>query len=166
MPTMRSSDLAQSAYLKLFGSGRLKAGEVKNREHFKHIMRKVMTCILLDHGRRSLARGAGAPRVRVEDVEVADPRGSGVALEDILTIRSGFAMLRSMPSPRIRSDRWADVIERKVAGEDFGEIAAELEVSEKTARRDFVKGVAWMRAFCGKGVTGPPEAARGKGPTT
>lgn len=129
--TLRATDLVHESYLKLARGGAAGAGD---REHFLAIASRAMRQVLVDRARRRLARKRGGGRVETtltESVEALQ-----VPPEDLLGLDHALETL----DPRQRR-----VVEcRFFGGMEEQEIAAALDISIRTVRRDWVKARAWL----------------------
>lgn len=129
--TLHATALVHEAYVKLAGGGRVEAAD---RAHFLAIAAHAMRQVLVDHARRQMAakRGGGWEVTTLADGH----RALDFRPEEILTLDRALERLE----PRQRQ-----VVEyRFFAGLEEAEIAALLEVSERTVRRDWVKARAWL----------------------
>jgi RNA polymerase sigma factor (TIGR02999 family) len=129
--TLHATALVHEAYVKLAGGGRVEAAD---RAHFLAIAAHAMRQVLVDHARRHMAakRGGGWEVTTLADGH----RALDFRPEEILTLDRALERLE----PRQRQ-----VVEyRFFAGLEEAEIAALLEVSERTVRRDWVKARAWL----------------------
>lgn len=131
--TLQPTMLVHDAYLKLARSGSL---QPTDRAHFLAIAARAMRQVLVDHARAALAhkRGAGLQQATLVD---------GIATvqlppEDLIALDRALATL----SPRQRQ-----VVEcRFFGGMEEKEIAAALDISDRTVRREWVKARAWLYA--------------------
>lgn len=128
--TLHATALVHEAYVKLAGSG----VDAVDRAHFLAIAARAMRQVLVDHARRRMAA----------------KRGGGWA---ITTLSDGHNPIDFRPEEMLALDRALDRLEtrqrqvveyRFFAGMEETEIAAVLEVSERTVRRDWVKARAWL----------------------
>ena len=129
--TLETTALVHEAYLKLAGGGTLSA---TSRAHFLAIAARAMRQVLVDYARRRKAakRGGGVISVTLGD----EPTPVDASAEDLLALDEALQQL----DPRQRQ-----VIEcRFFGGMEEKDIAAALNVSERTVRRDWVKARAWL----------------------
>ncbi len=134
--TLDTTVLVHEAYLRLSGGSRLDA---TSRAHFFNLAARVMRNVVVDFARRRDAEKRGAA-LRVSWPEGFDPaaagEGSGM---DLLALDAALARLRQ-ESPRL-----AQVVElRFFAGLPLEEIAALLDVGERTLKRDWRKARAFL----------------------
>ena len=128
--TLNPTALVHEAYFKLGGA----ALRATDRHHFLAIAARAMRQVLVDEARHRNAekRGGGWERTTLGDGAWAkefDPDG-------VLALEEALAALE----PRQRQ-----VVEcRFFAGMELPEIAAALNVSERTVRRDWLKARAWL----------------------
>jgi RNA polymerase sigma factor (TIGR02999 family) len=131
--TLHATELVHEAYLKLAGSGGVNA---LNRPHLMAMASRAMRQLLVDHARSRKAkkRGGDWQMTTLKD----GPEIRELAPEEILTLDEALEDLDS---------RQRQVVEcRFFGGMEESEIAAALEVSERTVRRDWVKARAWLYA--------------------
>ncbi len=134
--TLQPTALVNEAYLRLIGQQEI---DWASRQHFFVLAAKVMRRILTDHARKKNAakRGGGTPLLPIEAIDKVPGAGSDddqiVELDEALT---RFAEL---------FPRQAKVVElRYFSGIEQREIAATLEVSERTVKRDWDFAQAWL----------------------
>ncbi|HSJ15964.1 MAG TPA: ECF-type sigma factor [Longimicrobiales bacterium] len=129
--TLQPTMVVHDAWLKLARSGSLQPND---RAHFLAIAARAMRQVLVDHARASLARKRGAGMQQTTLVD-------GIAAvqlppEDLIALDRALASL----SPRQRQ-----VVEcRFFGGMEEKEIAAVLDISDRTVRREWVKARAWL----------------------
>lgn len=129
--TLHATALVHEAYLKLAGGGGIDATD---RAHFLAIAARAMRQVLVDHARRRKAdkRGGDWERTTLTD----GSQSVDFRPDEILTLDRALDGL---------DERQRQVVEyRFFGGMEEGEIAAVLEVSERTVRRDWVKARAWL----------------------
>ena len=129
--TMHPASLVHEAYIKLANGAVLRADD---RAHFFALAARAMRQVLVEHARRRAAakRGPAWQRAALGDHDWA----AEVSPEEILTLNDAIDELE----PRQRR-----VVEcRFFGGMEEREIAATLEVDERTVRRDWVKARAWL----------------------
>ncbi|UCC75009.1 MAG: sigma-70 family RNA polymerase sigma factor [Gemmatimonadota bacterium] len=140
--TLSATGLVHEAYVKLAGSGTASATD---RAHFLAIAARAMRQVLVDHARRRkrAKRGGGMECTTLGDGDAAVESSP----EEILALKLALEGL----DPRQRR-----VVEyRFFAGMEEQEVAAVLGVSDRTARRDWVKARAWLYRSLSGGVGGP-----------
>jgi RNA polymerase sigma factor (TIGR02999 family) len=128
--TMHATGLVHEAYVKLAAGG-LAAND---RAHFLAIAARAMRQILVDQARRrrSSKRGGGWARTTLGDAHAA----LEVRTDELIALDEALEQL----APRQRQ-----VVEmRWFAGMQEAEIAAALDVSEVTVRREWAKARAWL----------------------
>jgi RNA polymerase sigma factor (TIGR02999 family) len=123
--TLQATALLHDAYLRLAGSHNARW---QNRAHFFASAAEAMRRILVEQARRKAAarRGAGAVRTPLNEVEVSCPEPD----ERILAVHEALDALE------LENPIQAQVVKlRFYGGLKHEEIAALLNISEKTARR-------------------------------
>jgi RNA polymerase sigma factor (TIGR02999 family) len=141
--TLQTTALVHEAYLKLAG-GMVSA---TSRAHFLAIAARAMRQVLVDYARRRKAakRGGGVISVTLGD----EPTPVDTTAEDLQALDEALQQL----DPRQRQ-----VIEcRFFGGMEEKDIAAALNVSERTVRRDWVKARAWLYQALYPGGEGSPS---------
>lgn len=127
--TLSATTLVHEAYLKLAHRPRL---AVVDRRHFYAVAAKAMRQILLDHARRhgALKRGGGAVRVTLDEAMIR----LDTAAADVVALEGALATLEAV-DPEL-----ARLVElRFFGGLSIEETAEALEVSPRTAKRDWQK---------------------------
>ncbi|MBC8108344.1 MAG: sigma-70 family RNA polymerase sigma factor [Anaerolineae bacterium] len=145
--TLQRTALVHEAFLKLVRPG----VTFESRLHFFNAAALAMRRILIDHAeaRRAQKRGGGKAEVSLDDVDVeglapADSSGGSRGV-DILALDEAMKELQS------RSPRQHQVVMlRFFAGLKDAEIAAMLDMSEKTVRRDWVSARLWLHGEISK----------------
>lgn len=132
--TLQTTALVNEAYLRLTDAA---AVDWRDRAQFFAVAAQMMRRILVDAARARDAekRGAGAVHVALDEAALVPeaPAPSLLALDDALN-----AFVRVAP-------RQAKVVElRYFGGLDEDEVAALLEVSPRTVRRDWDLAKAWL----------------------
>jgi RNA polymerase sigma factor (TIGR02999 family) len=130
------------AYLKLAGA----ETEWHDRSHFFFIASRSMRQILVDHAktRHRAKRGAGAPRIDLEEIDLCDPRHDTAMIE----IDEALTLLAQ------QDERKARLIELLYfGGLTYEEAAQALDISPVTVHRDVRIAKAWLRK-----VLSPPHA--------
>ncbi|MGH7630163.1 MAG: ECF-type sigma factor [Gemmatimonadales bacterium] len=129
--TLNATGLVHEVYLK-FAEG---AGvQAASRAHFLAVAARAMRQVLIDHQRERQAEKRGGDWARTTLGE--GPAGFQVGADDAVALADALDRLDA---------RQRQVVEcRLFAGMEEAEIAAMLDVSERTVRRDWVKGRAWL----------------------
>jgi RNA polymerase sigma factor (TIGR02999 family) len=132
--TLQTTALVNEAYLQLIRSDQVRW---QNRAHFFAISAQLMRRILVDsaRARQNLKRGGGAQRLTLDDtLQISAGRATElVALDDAL---SALAKL---------NERQSQVVElRYFGGLSEEEVAAVLNISPRTVRRDWRLARAWL----------------------
>jgi RNA polymerase sigma factor (TIGR02999 family) len=140
--TLQATALVHEAWLRLSESNRQ---EWRGREHFFSAAAEAMRRILVDNARRKLRIRHGGQWERI-DCELID---LPIAADDEKCLRVNEALDRLT-----RVDpRKAEVVKmRMFVGLEVPEIAAALEVSEKTVQRDWDFAKAWLSRELKKGL--------------
>ena len=131
--TLQATALVHEAWLKLRNSNK----EWESRSHFFSAAAESMRRILVDNARRKLAakHGSGNPPIPIEGLEIPIAEDSQSCLE----ISDCLDRLDQQHPEK------AMIVKLKVfGGMSFVEIAALLEVSEKTIRRRWTFAKAWI----------------------
>lgn len=133
--TLQTTALINEAYLRLIDAGQV---EWRNRAHFFGVAARAMRQILVAMARERgcQKRGGGARRVSLDEAMVIDagPDEDLVALDEALEALAQF------------DARKAQVVEmRFFGGLTEAEIAAALDVSSETVRRDWRLARSWLR---------------------
>jgi RNA polymerase sigma factor (TIGR02999 family) len=122
------TSLAHEAYLRLHGAGRI---DLDSRGRFMAYVSQVLRSVIVDFARRRSAerRGGGAARLTL-DTDIAESVGGDD--DDIVRVDEALEEL-DKTDPRLRQ-----VVEmRYFAGLGYEEIAAALNLNERTVRRDW-----------------------------
>ncbi len=132
--TLQTTALVNEAYLRLIDSSRI---DWQNRTHFFAMAARLMRRILVDfaRARNSLKRGGNLQKVSFEEALAVplEPETNLVALDEAL---KKLAEL---------NPRQSQVVElRYFGGLSEEEIAATLEISVRTVRRDWSIARAWL----------------------
>jgi RNA polymerase sigma factor (TIGR02999 family) len=133
--TLQTTALIHEAYLRLIDADRV---QWRNRAHFFGIAARLMRQILVARARERgcQKRGGGAERVSLDEAMVIDERLD----EDLVALDEALGELSQFDA------RMAQVVEmRFFGGLTEEEIAAALDVSTKTVRRDWRLARSWMR---------------------
>jgi RNA polymerase sigma-70 factor, ECF subfamily len=142
--TLQTSALVNEAYVKLIDVRRIRW---QNRGHFFAMAGRLMRRILVDFARRRgyQKRGGAAEHVDFDE----NLRISSSPSHDLVRIDDALNALASVDGRKVQ------VVEmRFFAGLEVREIAAALNVSPETVRRDWRLAKAWLRRAIQKG--GPP----------
>jgi len=133
--TLQATALVNEAYVRLVGQTRMRW---QNRAQFFGTAAQFMRRILVDHARDRLAvkRGAGAPRVELDEAILAtDERGI-----DLLALDAALERLEQLDARQSQL-----VVLRFFGGLTIDEAAAVLEISPATAKREWVTARIWLR---------------------
>jgi RNA polymerase sigma factor (TIGR02999 family) len=141
--TLAPTALVHEAYLKF---AERSAPEVVNRSHFYAVAARAMRNVVIDYVRRRQAdkRDPGAPLMTLDGERAAVDASSPV---DLIAMNEAMAQLEAL------DPRQARIVElRFFGGLELDEIAAELEVSARTVKRDWRKA----RAFLSRALAAVP----------
>ncbi len=133
--TLQATALVHEAYLRLVGEGHEHWG---GRAHFYVAAAEAMRRILIESARRKgrQKRGGGRRRLSVDSVDLA---GKAVPIEEIVSVDEAIRRLEE------RDHRMAEIVRLKFfAGLEVAEIAALLDISDRTVRRDWAMARAWL----------------------
>jgi RNA polymerase sigma-70 factor (ECF subfamily) len=133
--TLQTTALIHEAYLRLIDADRV---QWRNRAHFFGIAARLMRQILVARARERgcQKRGGGAERVSLDEAMVIDERLD----EDLVALDEALGELSQFDA------RMAQVVEmRFFGGLTEEEIAAALDFSTKTVRRDWRLARSWLR---------------------
>jgi RNA polymerase sigma factor (TIGR02999 family) len=133
--TLQATALVNEAYVRLVGQTRMRW---QNRAQFFGTAAQFMRRILVDYARDRLAekRGAGAPRVELDEVILAT-RERGI---DLLALDAALEKLEQLDTRQSKL-----VVLRFFGGLTIEEAAALLEISPATAKREWVTARIWLR---------------------
>ena len=139
--TLQTTQLINEAWLRMHGANATTSWE--HRGHFFGSVARAMGQVLIDRSRRRNAakRGEGARPMPLSVLE--DPPQSGVPLTETACepLLEAFGALGS------ESRRASDVVWlRVVAGLTVPQVAAALDVSERTVASDWKYACAWLRS--------------------
>ena len=142
--TLDTGDLVSELYMKLFPAGT--AMEWTDRRHFFSVAALAMRQIIVDHARRARAgkRGGGQRPVPFDSsvFEIEEQADSIVALNEALSLLERL------------DGRMSAIVQLKYfVGLDVAEIAAVMQLSERTVKRDLRKA----RAFLHAAIRGAPN---------
>jgi RNA polymerase sigma factor (TIGR02999 family) len=145
--TLQPTALVHEAYLKLV---READPGWDGRHHFFGAAARAMRDIVVDHARHkaALKRGGAAARVDFDAVDVSLERSP----EDILALDQALRRLEAQDPRKAQL-----VLLRSFAGLSMAEAAAALDISERTAERDWRFIRAWLQAEM-SGDAGPTDA--------
>src|ERR1041385_4041273 len=132
--TLQPTALVHEAWLRLSGPG---AQHWKNRAHFFGAAAEAMRRILIDRARRkhALKRGAGAERVDLDRVDMA------VEADEECLLRVNEALDKLATT----DPQCAQLIKlRFFVGLNYEEAAKALDMSERSAKRHWTFGRAWL----------------------
>lgn len=144
--TLQTTALVNEAYLKL-----ARSGGWENRQHFLAAAAIAMRQVIIDSARARLTarRGGGQDALPLDEVRERDLPSAG---EDAMLLALGEAL------ERLNRDfpRWARVVEcRYFAGFTDEETGEALGITDRTARRDWIKARAWLYRELSGGVALP-----------
>ena len=135
--TLATTALVHEAYLRLVDNRRI---SVADRGQFFGAASLTMRRILADYARtrKRLKRGAGIEPIPLDE---ATEMLSDAEADEILALDDAVGRLERV------DPRAAQVVQlRFFGGLDMQEIASVLEISERTARRDWISARAWLRS--------------------
>lgn len=135
--TLDATALVHEAYLKLIGRAE---AQFDDRAHFFAYAASAMRSVVVDYARQRLAQKRGGDLHRV--TELPEDAGGGLRLdEDMLALDTALTRLADVDS------RLAQVVEmRYFGGLSELEIAALLQRSERSVRRDWQKARMYLLA--------------------
>ena len=131
---LQTTALVHEAYLRLIAD---EGRSWQNRAHFMAVCAHLMRQILVDHARQrdSAKNGAGRAAVSIDFNRLAIPGPD----EDVVALDDALRRLERLHS------RQARVVElHYFTGLSFEEIAEVLEISVRTAKRDWTVARAWL----------------------
>lgn len=140
--SLQPTALINEAYLRLLDQS---PPQWENRAHFFGIAARLMRMILVDHARARQAakRGGGAAAITLDDFMAVSPGRA----PDVLEVHEALDRLAEV------DERKARVIElRYFGGMDREEVAAALDLTVATVKRDLRLGEAWLRRFLAGGA--------------
>ena len=142
--TLQATALVNEAYVKL--AGQQHGFEWQNRAHFFAVCAQVMRHILIDHARAHARdkRGGGAIQVSLNDAAAiaADQAGHLLALDEALKFLEGV------------DPRKSRIVElRYFGGLTIEETAEVLDISPRTARREWQRAKAWLYRMISEGTS-------------
>ena len=146
--TLATTALVHEAYVRLVDQREV---DWQNRAHFFAIAARVMRRIVVDEARRRkrVKRGSGVTPVQIESAdEFAD--GSGLAIPDVLALDRALTDLEAMDPQQGR------VVELKFfGGLTAEEIAAVMNLSTRTVKREWSVARAWLYRALQEGAASP-----------
>jgi RNA polymerase sigma factor (TIGR02999 family) len=152
--TLSTTALVHEAYLRLARPGNL---SLNDRTHFFAVAARAMRQIVVDHARRSNAekRGGGELAVELDEGRIASADGFASLPgreEELLALDAALEKLGEVDG------RLARLVElRYFAGLTFEEIAAGMELSDRTLKRDWRRARAFLfRELSGEGPGNGP----------
>jgi RNA polymerase sigma factor (TIGR02999 family) len=133
--TLQATALVNEAYVRLVGQTRVRW---QNRAQFFGTAAQFMRRILVDHARDRLSakRGGGAPRVQLDEVLLAT-RERGI---DLLALDAALERLERLDERQGRL-----VVLRFFGGLTIEAVAAVLDISPATAKREWTTARIWLR---------------------
>jgi RNA polymerase sigma factor (TIGR02999 family) len=138
--SLQATDLVNETWLRLFDQLRV---DWRDRAHFFGLAATMMRRVLVDRARRRHSRKRQGQEIRSGITLLPDP-ASGRGEVDVLDVERALERL-AREAPRA-----ARVVEmRYFAGLEIEEVAAALEVSPATVRRDWTFARAWMQVELG-----------------
>jgi RNA polymerase sigma factor (TIGR02999 family) len=140
--SLHCTDLVHEAYLRLVDQVRV---DWRDRAHFFGLAATTMRRVLVDRARRRLRKKRQVNEVRTGTTLAATP-ALGTSEVDLLDLDRALERLAA------ESPRAVQVVEmRYFAGLEIDEVAACLDVSSATVRRDWDFARAWMQVELGAG---------------
>jgi RNA polymerase sigma factor (TIGR02999 family) len=145
--TLQSAALVHEAYLRLVGQ---RPFDTENRAHFLAIASRLMRQILVDYARTHFAAKRGADRTVELDTSVVLPQ---MRRTDLVALDDALNDLTSLDEQQGR------IVElRFFGGLATEEIAAVLDISPSTVKRDWNVAKAWLTRQMRKGNRGNTRA--------
>ncbi|MEM7048151.1 MAG: sigma-70 family RNA polymerase sigma factor [Acidobacteriota bacterium] len=142
--TLDTTAVVHEAFLKLAGSS---SQDWQDRVHFYAVAARAMRQVVTDYARRRNAEKRGGDRHAV-DLDAVPLSVEGQQAAWIVDLDRALGGLKEV-SPRL-----AQVVEcRYFGGMTDQEIAAMLDVTDRTVRRDWVKARAWLYREMADGAT-------------
>ena len=144
--TLQPTALVHEAWLRIAGTDER---TWNGRQHFFAAAAEAMRRILVDRARRRLAakRGAGAPRLDADEVDIPAPAPD----DQLLAVDEGLARFATV------DPRKAELVKlRYFVGLSFEETAEVLGIAVPTAKQWWAYARAWLRVEIG-GLTGIPK---------
>lgn len=144
--TLQPTALVHEAYLRLTNGS---AVQYRDRVHFYSLAARAMRRILVDHARARQAqrRGGGAARVSLSEVKTVAAPAEDDQAAVLVALDAALGRL-SNDHPRL-----GQVVELRFFGEmELADIAAVLQVAERTVKRDWQYAKLWLRRELGPTV--------------
>lgn len=142
--TLQPTALVHEAFLRLVGQER---ADWRSRAQFLGVAAQIMRRLLVDHARRRTTAKRGAPLVTFTDAELHIASGPGKS-EEILAVDEALQRLGRLDPKQAR------VVElRYFGGLSVEEVAAAMDISPRTVKRDWVMAKAWLRAQLTSGAS-------------
>ena len=139
--TLQATALVHEVYLKLVDSGQRQ--EWESRTRFFAAAAEAMRRILIDKARRKQSRKHGGEYGRVDLLDsdlTLDPRD-----DDLLALDEALTRLAAVDTEA------AELVKLRVfAGLKIDEIARQMQVSPRTAKRNWAFARAWLRSEMGR----------------
>ena len=133
--TLQTTALVHEAYIRIMDGDSL---SFKDRSHILGLAAHVMRNLLIDHARAKLAQRRGGAERRDVPLDLLQLSGEN-SLEEILAIHTALEALAR------EDERCAKAIEGHFfGGLTIDELAAWLEVSTRTVKRDLAFAKAWL----------------------
>lgn len=152
--TLQPTALIHEAWMRLADQTRV---NWRDRAHFFGVAATMMRRVLVDHARERLAkkRGAGDKALSIEWIEIADEPKK---MEEMLAIHEALGRLEALDSSQAR------IVElRYFAGMSIEETAAALEISPRTADREWSMARAWLKRELGGAMRSASGDTSGSG---
>jgi RNA polymerase sigma factor (TIGR02999 family) len=145
--TLQSAALVHEAYLRLVDQ---RPFDTENRAHFLAVASRLMRQILVDYARTHGAAKRGADRIVELDISVVLPQ---VRSTDLVALDDALNTLAKLDEQQGR------IVEmRFFGGLATDEIAAVLDISASTVKRDWNVAKAWLTRQMKKGSRGKTAA--------
>jgi RNA polymerase sigma factor (TIGR02999 family) len=139
--TLQATALVNEAYLRLAGQ---EGFEWQSRSHFYAVCAQVMRHILIDHARARARdkRGGDAIQVSLNEAELIGEKADDfIALDDALNVLE-----------RVDPQKSKIVELRYFAGLSVEQTAEVMNISERTARREWQRAKAWLYRMITEGT--------------
>ncbi|MEO7358834.1 MAG: ECF-type sigma factor [Gemmatimonadaceae bacterium] len=134
--TLQPTALVHEAWMRLVEQH---SAQFKNRAHFFSIAVRLMRRVLVDQARRrNASKRDGGVAVSLDDIDIAVAQSNSA--DEVLQVHEALHKLAAM------NERQAQVVElRFFAGLSSEEVAAVLDVSLATVKRDWTVARAWLQ---------------------
>lgn len=142
--TMTPTVLVHELFLRVTASEGL---SLVDRRHFFAAAAQALRWIMVEEARRNLSqkRGGGAAHVQLDE-ELSPAAPAGAADTAVLALHEGLEALEQISAQR------RQVVElRYFAGLEFKEVAELLDISERTAQREWERARAFLLALLDEG---------------